>query len=66
MKHHANIKPRPLREWISTIHSIQLYRNTRALWLALASALILTVVMVLGAYSPVTHTLDLDLPEGLL
>ena len=58
MKHHANIKPRPLREWISTIHSIQLYRNTRALWLALASALILSVVMVLGAYSPVTHTLD--------
>ena len=58
MKHHTNIKPRPLREWISTIHSIQLYRTTRALWIALASALILTIVMVLGAFSPITHTLE--------
>ena len=58
MKHNANIKPRPLREWITTLHSIQLYRTTRALWIALASALILTVVMVLGAFSPITHTLE--------
>lgn len=58
MKYRTNIKPRPLREWISTIHSVQLYRTTRALWLALASALILTIVMVLGAVSPSTHTLE--------
>ncbi|MBQ9864127.1 MAG: histidine kinase [Bacteroidales bacterium] len=58
MRYHTYIKPRPLREWISTIHSIQLYRTPRALWLALASALILTIVMVLGAVSPSTHTLE--------
>ena len=47
-----------MREWVRAMHRLQPYSTTRALWLALASAIILSVVMVLGAINPSTHQLD--------
>ena len=52
------IEQHPVREWMRTLHRLQPYRTARALWLALASALILSVVMVLGAVTPATHRLE--------
>lgn len=42
------------------MNRIQPYRTTRALWLAVSSAIILSIVMMLGAISPETHSLQPD------
>ena len=46
------------KDWQRTLHRIQPYRTARALWLTLASSLLLTCVMFLGAIDPHSHSLD--------
>lgn len=60
MKQHNSIKSIPLKGWMSAIHLIQPYRTPRAIGIAIASAIILTIVMVLGAISPSSHLLEPD------
>ena len=43
---------RPVKEWMRTLHRLQPYRTHRAMLLALASGVILSGVMTLGAITP--------------
>ncbi len=58
MKSQSHIEQRPLHRYMVAMNRIQPYRTTRALWLAVCSAIILSIVMVLGAISPETHRLQ--------
>lgn len=58
MKSQSHIEQRPLHRYVAAMNRIQPYRTTRALWIALSSAVILSIVMMLGAISPETHRLQ--------
>lgn len=58
MKKQNRIEQRPLHRYMAALNRIQPYRTTRALWLAACSAIILSVIMILGAISPETHRLQ--------
>lgn len=58
MNFKSELEQRPVREWMRAIHRLQPYKRSRAMWLAAASAVILSGVMVLGAIAPSTHTLE--------
>lgn len=58
MKLRGTIDPQVVRGHILALHHLQPYNRRRALWLALASAIILTAVMVLGAISPTEGGLE--------
>ncbi len=47
-----------MREALLALDKLQPYRTTRALWLAAASAFILSLVMMLGAINPTTHRVE--------
>ena len=54
----SKLEQRPVREWMRAVHRLQPYHTSRALWLAAASAAILSVVMALGAVDTATHRLE--------
>lgn len=58
------VSQRPVRDWVHTMHRLQPYGSVRALWLAFASAVILSAVMTVGAVDPSTRHIapNLHLP----
>lgn len=54
----TELEQRPVREWMRAVHRLQPYHQSRAMWLAAASSVILSSVMLLGAIDPATHRLE--------
>ena len=48
----------PIQEWRDALRRMQPYRTTRAVWLAVATSLIISGVMVVGAISPETSRIE--------
>ena len=51
---------RPLRNYIERRQQAQPFRHSRAAWLSVASALTMSLVMLVGAVSPITHRIEPD------
>lgn len=58
MTAHDLLTNRPVREWKRTMNRMQPYRVQRAIWLAIVSATLISLVMILGAEQPTTHVLQ--------
>lgn len=52
MNKKETMKQGPVKEWMRTLHRLQPYRTPRAMLLGLASGVIISGVMVLGAITP--------------
>jgi len=66
VKLNANLEQSPVFEWLQSKHFLQTYRHVRALWLTLVSAVLLTGVMVLGAWEPRSGSLQPDFHTALI
>lgn len=49
---------RQVREWMRTMNRLQPFRNQRAIIISLVSAAIISIVMTMGAISPVDHHIE--------